>query len=312
MAYLDFLKKKELAAVDMSALKDAMSDLKDIAIKGSLSDDDFKSVAEDYGLNVTLLRNKFRDSYGTGENLRAVKDATDPKKHLSDKSDKTIDSLCRRYGVFRANTVEATYKGKPITLVCKTRGGSVIGVDHQDGRAYRWNPAAARSMNFKINSQSTKEEASFERAEESVEAGDREDAPGTYAAVWLTSQSAQRIIQYYKKSVQNLEPASELHSTTTYSRTPIKLAKHTFVIPLTALRYELFGEEKNVLVLVVDHPLLHALHKEGLDAGGSWDFPEYIPHITLSTKFTGTLEDLPPVPTFPIKAGRYTVEPIKD
>lgn len=53
--------------------------------------------------------------------------------------------------------------------------------------------------------------------------------------------------------LQKVSPGSlmELHSTTTYSRTPIKLAKHTFVIPLTALRYELFGETKNVLV---DHP----------------------------------------------------------
>lgn len=299
MAYLDFLKKKELATVDMSALKDAMSDLKDIAIKGSLSDDDFKSVAEDYGLNVTLLRNKFRDSYGTGENLRAVKDATDPKKHLSEKSDKTIDSLCRRYGVFRANTVEATYKGKPITLVCKTRGDSVIGVDHQDGKAYRWNPTAARAMNFRAKPQ----DSSVETAA---------DEPGTYAAVWLSKQSAILMYSYYRKHVKNLEASDELHATTTYSRTPVDIPQHTIRVRLQPLRYELFGETKNVLVLVVQNKILDALHKEGRDAGAEWDHPEYIPHITLSTNFTGNIEGLPPVPTFPIVVDRYTVESLKD
>lgn len=293
-------KHYETSAVDMSALKDAMSDLKDIALKSSLKDSDFEEIAEEYGLNVKLLRTKFTDSYGDGSTIRAVNDATNVKSFISNKSEQTIENLCKRYGVFRSNTVEATYKGKPITLICRTRGGSVIGVDHKDGRAYKWNPAAARAMNFKIASQSAKEEASSM------------DGAGTYAAVWLTSQSAQRIVQYYRKYIPNLEPADKLHITTTFSRKPVKLAQHKFVIPLSAMRYELFGDSKNVLVLVVRHPLLDALHKEGRDVGAEWDFESYIPHITLSTEFTGTVDDLPPVPTFPIKAGRYTVEPLKD
>ena len=47
--------------------------------------------------------------------------------------------------------------------------------------------------------------------------------------------------------------------------------------------YELFGDNKNILVLLLDAPSLVDRHNQIMnDHKGSYDYPEYIPHVTIS------------------------------
>jgi hypothetical protein len=75
--------------------------------------------------------------------------ATDAKTHISDKSSREIDAACKRYGVPRNRVVEVTYKDKSVTVICRTRSNSVIGVDNDDGNLYKWNVHAAKEMKLK-------------------------------------------------------------------------------------------------------------------------------------------------------------------
>lgn len=87
---MGYLRDLETAAVNMNDLKDALQDLKSIALKADVTEADFKSVADDYGLNVVLLKNKFKDSYGDATAIKNMAQATDAKAHISAKSSKAI------------------------------------------------------------------------------------------------------------------------------------------------------------------------------------------------------------------------------
>lgn len=135
---------------------------------------------------------------------------------------------------------------------------------------------------------------------------------GTYAACWLTKESAFALYRYYKNRIPNMEPPSKLHITTCYSKIIVDLESRRIPLRLDPpFSYDLFGENKNVLVLRVEHTRLHGLFQEAISAGATYDFNSYKPHITLSTDYTPNTEP-PPPPSFPIYVSEYKVEPLKD
>lgn len=137
---------------------------------------------------------------------------------------------------------------------------------------------------------------------------------GTYAAFRLAPEVREGLVKLAKGfGVENPCPADELHITTVYSNVPIEYEPSKKKIVVKPIGYDLFGENKNVLVLKVEHPHLHERFKTAMKAGATWDYPTYQPHITLSTEVSpGFIVSSLPLPTFPLDTGNEYAEPLTD
>lgn len=87
--------------------------------------------------------------------------------------------------------------------------------------------------------------------------------------------------------IPNPVPANEMHATIIYSEkgSPNFEFQESYSKDIKAkfAGYELFGEDKNVLVVKMTSPELHSRHNEMMDEFDlSYNFDEYRPHITLS------------------------------
>lgn len=138
------------------------------------------------------------------------------------------------------------------------------------------------------------------------------NAPGTYAAMWPTRESHQKLQDHFSQYIDDL--VEDFHVTTTYSRKPLKLKNAAITIRLKPadFSYDMFGESKNVLVLKVKHPLLDKLWQKAIDKGATWDHDEYSPHISLCSSYKGGEDNLPPLPKFDILLTHYKVEELKE
>ena len=104
---------------------------------------------------------------------------------------------------------------------------------------------------------------------------------------WATSQG-----------IKDLVPAEELHVTVCYSKTPVDWFK---VGESWEDKIDLVGGPRIVeafpggpIVLLIGASSLKWRHREIMEAGGSHDFPEYQPHITLSKNSDQDLKDVTP------------------
>ncbi|QJT71061.1 hypothetical protein GR11A_00023 [Vibrio phage vB_VcorM_GR11A] len=84
-----------------------------------------------------------------------------------------------------------------------------------------------------------------------------------------------------------VDPRS-LHVTAMYSTAPIaedkqiKLAKPDYVYPAKVVGTQLFGEDKDILVLELESDQLQDVHTKWKEAGGKPTWPDYKPHVTIS------------------------------
>jgi len=112
-------------------------------------------------------------------------------------------------------------------------------------------------------------------------------------------KNAAEIIRWAKsQGFETTLPADELHVTIAYSRTPIdwmrvgeSWAPELKVGPGGPRLMEQFGE---ATVLLFTANELRWRHEGVIEAGGSWDHPEYQPHITISYGFKGDLSKVEP------------------
>lgn len=107
---------------------------------------------------------------------------------------------------------------------------------------------------------------------------------GFYASLTLDTASISKL----KRICQILElpfnqEDEELHVTLMYSPVGIPSILELPKLPCTALsnQFEMFGEDKDTLVLTLNAPYLHEINKQLRDAGCIPTFPEYKPHITV-------------------------------
>lgn len=137
---------------------------------------------------------------------------------------------------------------------------------------------------------------------------------GTYSAAWLSPSSARSLYDFYKPFIKrNREPAKNYHTTITYSKfvPDIKFRVEKLNIILDPRKFKLRKFDDKILVLEVPSVALQVLHSNEAKLGAVWSFPTYIPHITLSTDFAGSIENLP-VPDFPLRMTKYKAEPLKE
>lgn len=132
----------------------------------------------------------------------------------------------------------------------------------------------------------------------------REDgSKGTFIGVKLTTESNAQLTGWIAQNlIKEPEAPDELHVTLLFDRNR-RLPHHPIrfdpPIPLDPKTYsiDLFGPEKNVLVLRFESPYLEHRHaslrrKYNVD----WSWSEYAPHITLTTQPQEIATDLIPPP----------------
>ena len=102
--------------------------------------------------------------------------------------------------------------------------------------------------------------------------------------------NADEVLQWAREQgIQNTLPASELHVTIAFSRTPVDWMKtgESYATELTvpeggARLVERLGAVGDATVLMFTSSELSWRHHDITDAGASWDWPDYQPHVTIS------------------------------
>ena len=141
---------------------------------------------------------------------------------------------------------------------------------------------------------------------------------GTFAAVKPNQETIKKMNDFLQDNdITKDVDGKDLHITVAFSKAPIPQAKGDEpAFPLSAKfkEWKVFdtqlGTTGKCLVAAVDSPALSAHHKKLLlDYKGSYDFPEYIPHMTVSYSFKG---DVPKAtPDFNLIFDSYTFKGIE-
>lgn len=113
-----------------------------------------------------------------------------------------------------------------------------------------------------------------------------EKKPGVYCGFKLDKEDAKHLVKWAKgEGVKNVYEPDDMHVTLAYSRDyfeyePEGILKDPIVTKTREPKF--LGKDKNVLVMTLESKELQKRFKECIDAGASYDFPDYIPHVTIS------------------------------
>ena len=125
---------------------------------------------------------------------------------------------------------------------------------------------------------------------------------GTYAGVRFSNETLENLAKYIEDN-DIPDPHRDFHCTLLFSRKVLpKYDPIEYNKPLTGKckGFELFNEGK-ALVLRFDCPELVKRHKELMDEHkATYDYDEYLPHVTLSYDASKVDVDELPKPKFPI------------
>lgn len=139
---------------------------------------------------------------------------------------------------------------------------------------------------------------------------------GTYAKLQLSYESRQELFNYVKKlGIENPIDKDQYHATLIYSRKEIPEAYSRNDLQSVFLAFgkdwKIFPSKEmgQCLVLVLDCPSAHDFHEEFMKMGATHDYPEFTPHITISTNYPS--DTVPSeIPEFTLRFDRLIVEPL--
>lgn len=121
---------------------------------------------------------------------------------------------------------------------------------------------------------------------------------GTFMGIYPTDECSEKISDWcMSNKIDNVH--DEFHTTIIIDKVkPFAEAPERYDPPLKIkakdCNFDLFGPEKNILVVTYSEPILTKRHNKIKEENNiEYDFPEYIPHITLSYGFDGKIEELP-------------------
>lgn len=130
---------------------------------------------------------------------------------------------------------------------------------------------------------------------------------GTYASLWAEFSSAHKLYKWAKTQGLNPKSHDDFHMTLAYSRKRIKELhkKPIQFVDIFALpyRWRKFG---SYLVLECSCYFAVEKHQEYRDMGCTYDFPDYIPHVTVNENYMGQLPSV--LPDFEIHFDRLIIE----
>lgn len=134
---------------------------------------------------------------------------------------------------------------------------------------------------------------------------------GTYAALYLSSKSANQLADWLDlNGIEHDDPA-EFHCTVLYSKTPFPQAQGIagpVGVNASVTEWELLGDHATVLKLLCTKA--EQMHSLFMNLGASHDWPRYIPHVTVNSE--RHLSPLPKQkPNFILHFDRLEVRPIQ-
>jgi 8-oxo-dGTP pyrophosphatase MutT (NUDIX family) len=119
---------------------------------------------------------------------------------------------------------------------------------------------------------------------EEAAAAAEDEALGVYVRRNLTPESAAAFLDWAEdQGFDNLTPEGELHATIVYSRAPIEwsIAEDEVRVEGGARSVEPLGD-KGAVVLKFESAALRERWQAARDAGASWDWPSFHPHVTIT------------------------------
>lgn len=141
---------------------------------------------------------------------------------------------------------------------------------------------------------------------------------GTFVGLRLSPQTVTNLQKWMRENdINQPVPPEEMHVTLVLSRDKkFDWFEHTYDKPLKiqpdSFSLELFGEDKNVLVLKFECDELRRKHMAAREEFGiEWNFDDYCPHVTLSHDVEKQCDDLEP-PKFPLVLINEYTEPFVD
>jgi len=131
------------------------------------------------------------------------------------------------------------------------------------------------------------------------------ESSGTYAAVTPTPGTLALVRDWADKN--NIILDDNLHVTLLFSRKPLCITCSKDEYVATGVGFSKLGD---ALVLKLDCPAIVARHDQFIAQGGTHDFPEFIPHMTIQAKSELEPEDVPAMDFGLIFSNEYS-EPLK-
>jgi hypothetical protein len=129
----------------------------------------------------------------------------------------------------------------------------------------------------------------------------KETKPGVYVARKV--QNSEDLFNWFAKhGLTNQVDPSDLHVTIAYSKKFFEPLLSTEDITVTAVGFDLFGDDEEILVLRLESKELQIRFDDCINRGAVFDYGIYQPHITLSYNYEGekTAKNNYNLPTFPI------------
>ena len=114
---------------------------------------------------------------------------------------------------------------------------------------------------------------------------------GKYVGIKVKNKDM--LTKYFNK--QNIKVPKDLHTTIAYSKKNFNYVineSDVVIKPEDMKGFDLFGDNKNILVMLINSPELTSRFNTTIDSGAVYDYKEYQPHITLSYDYNGTVDDL--------------------
>lgn len=135
---------------------------------------------------------------------------------------------------------------------------------------------------------------------------------GTYVAANFDEDSVNALTELQERiGVPNPVLPDDFHTTIVYSKVHIDWEPITHDTTAHAVGYRVFGDEKRILVLELECESLTYRFDEAMESGATYDFPEYIPHVTLSYDIGDFDVDSLEAPSFDLIVTTEFVDDIK-
>jgi hypothetical protein len=191
-------------------------------------------------------------------------------RQLADRKPVSLDTIKRIYSYLSRHEVDK--KGKDFYNKLKPSKGKISYLNWGGDPAMKW----VKSILNKIES---KKEVAYS------------DKPVAWYGYRKVLNPLDIITWARNQGFTNVSNPDDLHVTFCYSKQPFNLPKRDLakqrldIIP-DKTEYKVFGEDKDTHVIAFSSNQLLEYHNDLRDAGASYDFPEYIPHVSFSKEKT--------------------------
>jgi len=131
---------------------------------------------------------------------------------------------------------------------------------------------------------------------------------GIYVALYLSEESADKLYNFMESlDIPNIITKDQYHSTLVYSTEHFDEVENIDMdLPIETMikGFKILGED--MLVIELESDEMHEYFEKTRELGASWDYDEFIPHISVAKDFHGEIPS--EVPDFPIVMENIKIE----